>query len=824
MSRTIRRLVPLLMLPLAVLACGLASAPWLRAFPSSVLAVPLFGAALLSVLLPVIVVGIGVRRLWLTALLDLLGLVFFVTLVALREPVGFADLWTGLVHGPSRILTFALPLVSPRTLLVAPVALCWLVGALIGECIARGWQSTVPYLSALVAFGLAYAGTERAASGADARRYETLLAGALLLTLLLLRAIQTWVDQDESADSTQPEGVLPLRGLAVGVALSVVVAVASGAAVQSSAFPGRAAAPARTPPVDTTEPLAPLSFVAGLRPRDPNAAGSDLFEVTFDREASRYLQIGDVDSYDGDRWSFARTFRPSGGVIPADNDPAMVAAGPSIAQQYRIDDGPLTQAPWMPYLYRPERVRGVVVNTDPTSGMIVPAHRLRPGTEYSVQSRQSLRTLDQLRSTALPGTSYQPTDVQLPVSVTTSLKPVLSSLEAETHTSDSSPIAFLQALAADLRSNYGLSGAPAAATPSAPGAHFVAPSTPPKKRPSSRPASHARSGSARPSRSATSSRPSPSPSPAPSSSSARGPSTRTAGTGFAAVLASILGSARTATPEQYATFVALIARQLHVPARVATGFRLPTSGEATVQAGTYQVTTADAWSWVEIPIRGRGWVVLDPSPGKGSARQTPSSTGAHPTTRPSSSPPQNALITHSNHGGHAVAPKGNVPARHSTSILFVAAIVVAGLLALALAVLAGMLIRKQLRLRRRRRAADPRGRVVGAWLESIDVLMESGLPDLSCLTSAEIAAATEVAFGPQPAASARLLGTSANTAVFAPSVWLGPADADAAWSAHRVLRREVRRRLGPRQRLRARLRYHRPARRRAAGFRRHRAH
>ncbi|HET6875951.1 MAG TPA: transglutaminaseTgpA domain-containing protein [Jatrophihabitans sp.] len=783
MNRVIRRLAPLLLLPLAVVACGLASAPWLRAFPSTVLAVPLFGAALLSVLLPVVVVGIGVRRLWLTALLDLLALVFYVMLVALREPLGFADLWTGLLHGPSQILTFALPLVSPRTLLVAPVALCWLTGALIGECLARGWQSVVPYLASLVAFGLAYAGTERAAVTADARRYEILLAGGLLLALLLLRAVHTWVDQDQAAESTQPEGVLPLRGLAVGAALSVVVAVAAGATVQSSAFPGRAAVPARTPPVDTSAPLAPLSFVSGLRPKDPKSPGRDVFQVTFGAEASRYIEIGDVDSYNGDSWSFTRTFRPSGGEIPADSDPAMVPSGSLVAQQYTIDKGPLTQAPWMPFLYRPQRVHGVGVNIDPVSGMIVPAHRLRKGTQYSVQSRQSLQTLDELRPTVLPGTSYESTDVQLPFSVTTSLGPVLASLQKETHTSDSSPIAFLQALAADLRNNYALSGAPASGAPSGS---------------ASGPASGA-----------------PSSKPVPSSAAGPDYGMRTAGTGFAAVLASILGTARTATPEQYATLVALVARQLHVPARVATGFRLPSSGgSSTVEAGTYQVTTAEAWSWVEIPIQGHGWVVLDPSPGKGSsARPAPSSSGARPTTRTSSSPPQNALITHSNRGGHAVAPKGHVHAQRSTPVLSIVAITGAILLALAIAVLLGMLARKHLRLRRRR-AGDPRGRLVGAWLESIDMLMESGLPDLTCLTSTEIAAATGTAFGDEPAASVRLLGSSADTAVYAPSRDVVAADADAAWSAHRVLRRAVRRQLGPRQRLRARLRYHRSAGRR----------
>src|SRR6266516_6871000 len=60
----IRRIVPYTLLPLSLIACVLASVPWLRAFPANVMAVPLFGAAVLRVLTPVIVVGVGVRRLW----------------------------------------------------------------------------------------------------------------------------------------------------------------------------------------------------------------------------------------------------------------------------------------------------------------------------------------------------------------------------------------------------------------------------------------------------------------------------------------------------------------------------------------------------------------------------------------------------------------------------------------------------------------------------------------------------------------------------------------------------------------------------------------
>ncbi len=66
----IRRLIAPMLIPLTIIATGLAAAPWLRAFPSSVLTVPLLGAVLLSVLVPVAAVLLGVRRLWQTALID----------------------------------------------------------------------------------------------------------------------------------------------------------------------------------------------------------------------------------------------------------------------------------------------------------------------------------------------------------------------------------------------------------------------------------------------------------------------------------------------------------------------------------------------------------------------------------------------------------------------------------------------------------------------------------------------------------------------------------------------------------------------------------
>lgn len=782
------RSLPVALLVLSIAACGLASSPWLRAYPSAVLAAPLFGAALLSVLIPFAVVNIGLRKLWQTALVDLVGYLFFVTLVALREPLGYSDLVRGLVHGPSQILSFALPLVGPRPLLVAPVTLCWLCGTVIGECIGRDWQSVLPYATSLVTFGLAYAATERAvASEMNARRVETLLAAGLLLVLLLLRTVHAWIEPDEAPPPDSPgEALLPVRGVAIGTVVAIVVTVAVAAAVQSDAFAGHAAVTARTPPVDQSQPLTPLSFVAGLRPANPDATGAPLFTMTVDQPASRYVAIGDVDSYNGDSWSFARTFRPSGGVVPGDLDPSLRPTSTPVTQQYTITSPLLTEAPWMPFLFRPQRVIGTSVNIDAASGMIVPSNPLHVGERYSVISRAATRSFASLPATALPGTSYQAIDLQLPVSVTNSLSPVIDALSTETHTPATPAIPFLQHLSEDLHRHYGLTGAPAPST-------SPTPTSPP---PSSATTSRSGTGSPRPS------------APTPSGSSAA----RIGGTSFAAVLASILGSSRSATPEQYATLVALIARKLDIPARVVTGFRLPARKHATtVTPGTYTVTTGDAWTWVEIPIQGQGWVVLDPSPGRGSSQAGPAQQGPSPSN--SASPPARVLITQSPSGvGVAAGPKGQVPAPRSYPVATVLGIAGAAVVAVIVLVLLTVLVRKSVRRRRRAGARDPRRRVVGAWQESIDLLVEAGLPDVATLTSAEIADAAGQTFGAESAEHARALGSSANTAIFSPSTWIGPDEADAAWNAHGALRRSVRRRLTIRQRIGARLRYHRPPR------------
>jgi hypothetical protein len=275
------------------------------------------------------------------------------------------------------------------------------------------------------------------------------------------------------------------------------------------------------------------------------------------------------------------------------------------------------------------------------------------------------------------------------------------------------------------------------------------------------------------------------------------------------VLASVLGQ-RNGTPEQFATLVALVARYLGVPARVATGFRvLPHHGGPALTPGSYNVTTADAWSWVEIPVVGSGWVVLDASPGQFQPTNQPTQSASAQQRSSSAPPTRNALLTQGNNG-HAVARKSpvtNTIANASKAVIIALSIVFGLLLIVVLLVVFG---RKPLRAARRKRSPDPRTRLIAAWQESLDVLTEAGLPELRTLTSAEVATLTGEQFGARTQAETESLGNAANAVAYSTLTQVAEQDADTAWERHRVLRKQIRTQLDWRGRVAADLRYHRP--------------
>jgi len=674
---------------------------------------------------------------------SVVGFVAYALVAVLRAPTGFGQLADGLVHGPSELLTFALPLVSPRTLLIDPVALTWLAGTVAGIGVTRRWRSTLPCLGLLTAFGLGYAATQRAA-GSDALLLETSLGAGLLGCLLALRAIQSWRGGT-------------MRALSVPAIAAVGVTVVAALLVQSAAFPKRASEPQRAPTVNDTNPLTPVAFVAGLRPSTSSSPDPVLFRLRTSAPTTGYISLANVDYYDGAGWSFDRTFRPSGGVVPADVD-RNGRGGALVSQSYRIMSGPLAGNPWMPYIGRPQRVTNVSINIDAPSGMIVPTRRLSGGADYSVRSTAPGTTFERLDAGRIsPDASTPAADVQLPATLRSTLATIVTALSAETGVPSSDPVVFLQALQRDFRSHYAL----------------VAP--------------------------------------APSGSRL---SQRAGGTGFADVLASILGSQRTATPEQYATLTALLARYLSIPARVVTGFRIPVpSGSDAVAAGDYDVRAAQAWTWTEIAVTGVGWVVLDPSPTTFRTPAGDQTSGGAATPTPTAQPTQNVLVTTGN-GGHAVSGKSAVPhtrLEHGQFVL-VLILVAAGLVLLA--ALGTVLSRKRLRARRRRHRGSARERVAAAWEETIDQLYEAGLAppgQLDALTSEEISARTRDRFD-SLADLASSIGTAAESAAFHTAVAVRDDDAEEIWRAQLQVRRGLARRLTWRQRIAMVARYHRPSR------------
>jgi hypothetical protein len=797
----IRRAMPYSLAPLAVLATALSSASWLRAFPAATLAIPLFGAAVLSVAFTSVLVPLTRRSMLVTVPAGLALLLGYLLAVVLQSPIGLSGLVNGLFHGPAQLLSFALPLVSPRSLMVWPVLLCWLAGLVAGESLARSRLTLIPYASWLIVFGASYAGGSRA-MGADAgiaRRVDLALGGGLLLVLVLLRVAQSWLQQDASSEAagqvtdqdpaaSASLNLLPLQRILAGTVTALVVVAVAVYLAGTSLFAGQPAEVKRVPSVIRADPTTPLAYVASLRPASRKDPGTALFEVTVDAKLEGYFGLASVDFYDGDSWSFTRDFRPSGGVVPADTDPELDPATPLVAQDYRISSDLLTAAPWMPTVFRPAKVSGVAVSVDPQSGMVVPTGQLSVGTRYQVRSRPAGSTLSELPGDWLPATSAPPVDSELPAQLRTTLASVVAGFAAETGRASTAPNAFLQAVVADLRANYLLADAAGASTSA----------TASKSAGASR-ATPARSGKAKVSASASAK-------PGPTATASAGGAT--GGSSFSAVLAAILGPQRSGTPEQYATLVALVARDLGVPARIVSGFRITDpDGSHIVNPGKVTIGTKDAYSWVEVPVRGQGWVVLDPAPSRYATTEAQPSVGVSRTPSPSKSPSQAALVTEAN-GGHAVAPKSGVALTHRPhrplSLLLVVPL---ALIVLALLVVLVLLGRRWLRLFRRRRVPDARLRVISAWQETLDVLTESGLGDLTTMTGAEVGKAAAEAFGAEPAERVRTVAGAADQAAFSQQSVLVAKDADEAWQAHSELRRQVRRGLPLSERVRSQLRY-----------------
>jgi transglutaminase-like putative cysteine protease len=194
---------------------------------------------------------------------------------------------------------------------------------------------------------------------------------------------------------------------------------------------------------------------------------------------------------------------------------------------------------------------------------------------------------------------------------------------------------------------------------------------------------------------------------------------------------------------QFAFAMAVLARLLNIPSRVAYGYTAGTQ----VQGGTWQVTTHDAHAWPELYFQGYGWLRFEPTPvgatGQGTATtpsytdQPASATNQLPTAALGNTGSTGSSSTHSNASaalqhqldigaGQDGGDAGPIPSS-GLSGWDVFGLVMLGLLALALLAAATPVCVRVL-VRRRRWRSGARGGDAGmahaAWRELRDDLVD----------------------------------------------------------------------------------------------------
>ncbi|HEX3567777.1 MAG TPA: transglutaminaseTgpA domain-containing protein, partial [Acidimicrobiales bacterium] len=447
---TVRRLVGAAILPLAAAMVLCSSTPWLRAFAPATLVPLLVAASVVSIAVPVVVVRAFDRPAPWSLVASAVLFVLLALFGVLRQPLGFENLARGFIHGPARLLSETLPVDHPRFLLVVPVALCWLVGAITGELLERGRSVGWPSLTPLVGFGVAFAATSGGA-GNDVGWAVALFAldGVVLFS-------RQWLQRGPSP--VAPDGDparSPVRPLVYGTGTLIIAAVVCAFAVPAvPALKGAPTTPTRTPPVTTVKPITPTAEIAELRDTGDLQGPATLYTVSVNRPTPGYVSLTDLDAYDGDVWSFNGRFRPTGGSVPVALGTPATSTQDLVTQRYTAVKPPAV--PWMPFINRPVTVDDVDVQFEPSSGMVLPTSPLAAGSRFTMTSDASdhtLLTLDAQDLAAPLSASPDALDAAVPTAETTALSKYVTQLAASTNQPASPTLGFLKAVEQVFRNN-----------------------------------------------------------------------------------------------------------------------------------------------------------------------------------------------------------------------------------------------------------------------------------------------------------------------------------------------------------------------------------
>lgn len=230
--------------------------------------------------------------------------------------------------------------------------------------------------------------------------------------------------------------------------------------------------------------------------------------------------------------------------------------------------------------------------------------------------------------------------------------------------------------------------------------------------------------------------------------------------------------------EQFSATFAAMARSIGLPARVAVGF---TQGELRSD-GRYHVLGRNAHAWPEVWFDDIGWVLFEPTPGRGApgseestgvapAQDTPGTTGeptdtTTPLTTPPTTNPEAASSTLPQGGGSSpttVPSLASGPAADDGGIEVGTWVLLAAALAVAWVLVVPAAVRRFTRMR-----PDPAGQVVDSWHGAVGALVLAGASPPGGATPIEYARRVELELGidGRPVAE---LGRFVMRAVYAPA-------------------------------------------------------
>lgn len=236
-------------------------------------------------------------------------------------------------------------------------------------------------------------------------------------------------------------------------------------------------------------------------------------------------------------------------------------------------------------------------------------------------------------------------------------------------------------------------------------------------------------------------------------------------------LTELLSTDHRGNAEQFASAFTIMARTLGYPSRVVVGFE--TTSEAASRAAT-TVLGEDVHVWSEVHLGSAGWVVFDPTPPR--SQIEPSVVPAPPPM-----PASGGGVADEQPAPEARVERGAVEsAVQGRSGVVTGLFVVGPMVVVPLGAALVVAVAKRQRRHRRRSAPVAADRVIGAWSEVKDRLVEAKAPTSPALTPVELAATSGGVAGETGRNALERLAPAVNEAIYEPASTTEDA-ADRAW-------------------------------------------